>query len=304
MAGDDKKRLDELEERVEKQETLINNLMNILPDDFGRRAFMAGGAGALAAGAFGAGKASAQTAGTGEIGTDSNPLANVHSDAGEIGGSNPLDGTLFLKNTGGTRRTLLMQALDDDGTTEEQRANIEWISTDGELLGSMTAHSPDNHWSVYTRDGPLDGTEGNLTKRFDIMGDGASVDTYLTDVRRLYLRNDGAGTDSTELRIQPDAGGDGTVQFNEENTKMWYLRSRSNGYFRLYNFAAGAPTWEVSPSNSINYAGNPQEGLANYDAPTSADLRPSEWAWDSTNDRWVFCDESDTVHYFTPDGTV
>jgi hypothetical protein len=55
--------------------------------------------------------------------------------------------------------------------------------------------------------------------------------------------------------------------------------------------------------SELDLVQTPVQGLKEYAGPANSDLSPGEFAWDSTNNRWVFKDESGTGHYFTPDGT-
>jgi hypothetical protein len=49
---------------------------------------------------------------------------------------------------------------------------------------------------------------------------------------------------------------------------------------------------------------NPAVGLREISNPSADDLESQEWAWDSSDDRWLYKDSSGTVHHFSPDGTL
>jgi hypothetical protein len=140
-----------------------------------------------------------------------------------------------------------------------------------------------NELSVYTRNKPLDGTDPSAyEKRFNI----------------------NAGFPQTTIEILSPTGSSQNLVFKDSDEIKWRLWSRDNGNLYLLNRNGEQVVEIFQDDNYVNWKSNRLFGLREISNPSTGDLLDQEWAWDSTNGRWLYRDSNGTVHYFTADGTL
>jgi len=197
---------------------------------------------------------------------------------------------------------LQLQNQDDSQSTGPGRANITWWSHGdatgaAEQLAALTSHPSDNHFSIYTKTDGVGAGDTGVTKRVNIPGGieqtefkiQSNEDAYL----RLFADHDGAGGGRPILDLLSNNNSKFQLRYSPTNDQL-QLRDIVNGR-TIAVYEHGDPEW--------NWLGTPMSGLREISNPTPADLFSGEWAWDATDDRWMFKDSGGTVHGFTPDTT-
>jgi hypothetical protein len=189
---------------------------------------------------------------------------------------------------------IILQNQDDTVQNQEGKANIYWYSDAGERIGAITAHPFDNQYSVYTKAGPIGDGDTGLSKRWDLSGGSDDSLARLTSING-----------SATLNIDSDSGSNSAVNYVEngdEKARIQYKPGADAVFFEDVDNSANDIIWYLG--NQLNFTGLSLVGLREIDNPTAADTVNQEFAWDSTNDRWLYEDSGGTVHYFTPDGTL
>lgn len=131
------------------------------------------------------------------------------------------------------------------------------------------------------------------------LSDGTLVKGGTAGQLEIENADDATTTDSAQLQVRDDA----TFQIRHNAPGLNLLDVNANGQMIL-SAASGQPLIFGPSTANVSLNDVPVTGLHEYSDPTAGDLGSREFAWDNTNDRWLFKDSSGTVHYFTPDGTL
>jgi len=196
---------------------------------------------------------------------------------------------------------LILQSQDDTVSNGEGRANIYWYSagnsTAPERLAAMEAEAADNEFSVYTKADALGSGSTGLEKRINIPSEQKTKIEFTNSLS------------DTVVQIGAADNSDALIKFGNNNDGL-------RGAFG-YNAVNGLTQWDDLANNRrvlfynsdfsppyLSFNSTAVSGLREISNPAPADMLSQEWAWDSTNSRWLYKDSSGTSHYFTPDGTL
>lgn len=130
---------------------------------------------------------------SGAVNADGNDVTSVGALGAEeatIGATSPdsvRPSPLILRG-GDSGQGIILQNKDDSQDTGAGRANITWYSDSEEYLTALTSHPSHNHFSIYTRNGPL-GSSANLEKRMDIGGGSDLVTVKYKNLAEWRLNN-------------------------------------------------------------------------------------------------------------------
>lgn len=259
----------------------------------------------------------------GGLGSDDQSLPKIHADLvksdGILAGKEPPtlpDGPTPPIYANAVERGLgiALQQTDDSPGADGAVPHIRWFSSKGERIAQLKAHAPHNHFSLYLRDRPLDGTTGSWHKRLDVSsaGDSEAGEVSWRRTDRWEVENKHG---STSLRLSSGNGEHSTIQWGQEGeseTQDYSLihRPGKGGEFKLrdkyndrdvfrYKPSADPPIWDLAPGDTIPKVIQQQSGGVSSD-----DLPVGGLLWDKDSSRLVFKEDSETCHYFEPDGTL
>lgn len=174
------------------------------------------------------------------------------------------------------------------------KAAIGYFASSGEQIAQTDIDS-DLEYNIYTRDADLSSAT-DLIKRFNI--DAGVADTNVSI---------GGGIGNTTVRVAAaEAGKDATLSVGGSTGVQTAFRWNAGpDVTQMVDIASDRVIWQFNNGFSrpaMDWGGTGHYGLREISNPVAGDLLGGEWAWDSTNSRWLFKDSGGTMHNFTPDG--
>jgi hypothetical protein len=203
---------------------------------------------------------------------------------------------------------LLMQNADDLGSAGDRYATIgQYTSGDAnsgtpERFFLFSGDVQDEEVSLYTKADAVGSGDSEPVKRIDIDAGSAQTEVAVESY-----------TSSAKLSLNPATqSGGGSVsyidwrdEFSTQIRQYFNPGSGTSGQFFWYDAVNGATFMKYDIADAtLRLENTPIARLREISNPTEFDLDLGEWAWDSTNDRWLFRDSSGTAHFFNPDGSL
>jgi hypothetical protein len=323
--SDDKsERIDQLEAVVREQQRELEALAETLGIEnpreeakkYSRRAALGlGAAGVAGAAGYATGTAQAQSQPAGTIG-DGDEAVDVQSvetddallDAldnwTEPAESAPLSISATTKG-----HAINFQNIEDkptDSANSQLQYATQYFYTAGtenggtpEQLALFGSDANDEELSIYTKADAVGSGNSQTHKRMDIEAGTPETEVRITSLNsetrlrvegqndnRSYLDWMNGGEFEFSLFYDPSVGTEGAMEFFD----------LEGGNGKVLTYEKDNRLWDFNDASV--------SGLREISSPTAGDLASQEWAWDSTNSRWLYKDSGGTVHYFTPDGTL
>lgn len=168
-----------------------------------------------------------------------------------------------------------------------------------EQLALFGSDANNEELSIYTKSDAVGSGNTQTHKRMDIEAGAPETEVLITSLdSETRLRVEG----KNENRSYLDWMNDGEFEFS-----LFYDPSvGTEGTMEFFDLAGGNGSVLIYEKDNRLWDFNDAavSGLREISSPTAGDLASQEWAWDSTNSRWLYKDSGGTVHYFTPDGTL
>lgn len=186
---------------------------------------------------------------------------------------------------------------------EAKYNGFSWYAPNGRRVGSFVADITDQDLSLYTK------AESGVRKAFDLDYSDDELNLRFQNMGGLFVSGSDATDGDTTIGIAAGTGrGDSILRFVNENGEcVWSIirDTSTDENLRLYNSRIQQTAFTVeTTTNTLNLYGNSVIGLREIANPAPDDLYPQEWAWDSTQSRWLYRTSNNTVNYFEPDGTL
>lgn len=180
--------------------------------------------------------------------------------------------------------------------TDAYAAMLTYRDENDSIIARTAADAAHNHWGVYTRANPLSDPSGARIKRLNVAGgsENTNIIAYGGDSADARFRINTNGTGSPI--IDYDSGGNRVVQYLNDEKNTWRADDLARRT-RLFRYHLGQIP-------RLNIESNPVSGLREIKEPTSEKMFAQEWAWDKTDNRWLYKDSNEEVHWFRPCGTL
>ncbi|MFC6836143.1 hypothetical protein [Halomarina ordinaria] len=194
---------------------------------------------------------------------------------------------------------------------ESTYAGIFWYNKLGERMVQLVTDEPDQELSMYVKADAKGSGNTQPKKALDVQFGTADAFVAWKNFESFQLTGQSTPGRDGSISLQLHAGNEDAYTqlsfFDSTDTRQWSLEADTgdDGVLHLWDHVADDVTVAFAPDGGgIDVSGTPVLGLREITDPSPGDLRSQEWAWDATDDRWLYRDSGGTVHYFTPDGTL